>query len=171
MTAAKSGPALASDSIDFIDKNDTGRIFLRLFEHVPDPGGAHTHEHLYKIRSRDREKRHLGFPGNCPGQQGLAGAWAACHQHTAWDSASELLETGRILKEFDQFAHLFLGFINACDILEGHIVFVFRQHPCFALAETQRTTPATALHLAHEKYPHTDEQQQREPADEYLHQQ
>ena len=41
-------PALA-DRVDLIDKNDAGRVLLRLIKQVPDPGGADADEHLHKI--------------------------------------------------------------------------------------------------------------------------
>src|SRR5207248_5930400 len=42
------------------------------------------------------------------------------------------------------------------------------EHSRLALAEAERASPAAALHLSHEEYPHADQEQHREPRDENL---
>ena len=58
-------------------------------------------------------------------------------------------------------------------VLERGLVLLLGEHACLALAEAHGTAaPAgAALHLAHEEYPHADQQQHREPVDENLQQQ
>src|SRR6476661_7579580 len=45
MRATQPCPTLTTDRIDFIHKNDTGRMTLGLIEQVTYTAGAHTHEH------------------------------------------------------------------------------------------------------------------------------
>src|SRR5690606_17701555 len=61
----------ATNSIDFIDKNDTRCLFLSLFKQVTYPRGAHTHKHLHKIRARQGEERHLCLTRYCFREQSL----------------------------------------------------------------------------------------------------
>ena len=68
VAAAQSGTALASDRIDFINENDTGSVTLGLVEEIPDTGGAHADEHLYKFSAADGEEWDVGFAGNSVGQ-------------------------------------------------------------------------------------------------------
>ncbi len=63
----------ATDGVDLIDKNDTGRFFPRLFEQVADPAGAYSHEQFDKVGTAHREERNLGFAGHRLCQQGLTG--------------------------------------------------------------------------------------------------
>src|SRR5690606_18806361 len=106
------------------------------------------------------------------GQQGLAGAGRANHQHAARDLAAEALELAGIAQELDQLRHLFLGLVDPRHIGEGHPDLVLGHHPRPALAERHGPTAATAaLHLPHEEDPDADQQQEREPGNEYLQQQ
>ena len=94
------------------------------------------------------------------------------HQDAARNLAAQFLELARIAQEVDQLLDLFLGFFNACDVVEGDAHLVFAQHPCTALAKGQRAAAAAAaLHLAHQVYPHRNEEQEGEPGDKNLHQQ
>ena len=65
---AKSGAAVAPDSIYFVDEDDAGRIFLALFEHVAHAAGADADKHLDKVRTRYREERDIGLAGDGPGE-------------------------------------------------------------------------------------------------------
>ena len=59
--AAKAGAAMAADGVDFVDKDDAGRVLLGLFEHVAHAGGADADEHLDEVRARNGEERHVGL--------------------------------------------------------------------------------------------------------------
>ena len=162
--APEAGTAMASDGVDLIDEDDTGRMLLRGLEHVANARGAYADKHFDEIRARDREKRHLGFTRNGFREQGLAGTGRAHHQDPARDASAELLELARVAQEVDQFGDLGLGFVGARNIIECHVHLVLAEHARLALAERHRTASArTALHLAHEKHPDADQQQEREP--------
>src|SRR6516165_11342425 len=140
---------MPADGIDFIDKNNAGRVLLALFEHVTHPAGTDADKHLDKAGAGDREERHVRFAGNSSGKQGLAGAWGPDQQHTLRDLTAEALELLRIFEVFDDFLELLLCFIDAGDILESYAPDLLGQQPRPALAETHGPT-AAALHLAHE---------------------
>ena len=55
------GAAMTADRVDFVDEDDARRVLLGLLEHVAHAAGAHAHEHLDEVRSRNREERHVRF--------------------------------------------------------------------------------------------------------------
>src|SRR5690242_12621111 len=50
VATAQAMSAAAPDRIDFVNKDQAGRVFARLLEHVPHAAGSHTDKHLDKIR-------------------------------------------------------------------------------------------------------------------------
>ncbi len=165
LAAAETGAAMAADRIDFVDEDDAGRVLLALFEHVAHPAGADADEHLDKVGTGDGEERHIGLAGDGAGQQGLAGAGRPDQQQALGDLAAEALEFLRILEEFDDFLEFLLGFVDAGDVLEGDATVLLVQQLGARLAEAHGLA-APRLHLAHEKDPYADEQQEREPRNE-----
>ena len=83
VTAAQTGTALATDGIDFVNKDDARRIFLCLLEHIAHTAGTYADEHFDKIRTGNAEKRHTGFTGNRFGQKGFTRTRAARQQNAA----------------------------------------------------------------------------------------
>ena len=138
VAAAQAGAALAADGVDFVDEHDAGRVLLGLLEHVAHARRAHADEHLDEVGAGDREERHLRFAGDRLGEQRLAGARIAHHQHAARNAAAELLELGRIAQELDQLGDLFLGLVAAGDVGKGHRVVRLVEHARLALAERER---------------------------------
>ena len=134
VSAAQAGAPVAADRVDFIDKDDAWRVFLGLFEHIPNSGGADANEHLHEIRSRDGEKRHTRLAGNGLGQQGLAGSRQPDHQNAARNLAAEPLEFARIFEEVHQFDDLLLGFFHTGNIGERHLdlILTLQARPGFA---------------------------------------
>jgi hypothetical protein len=172
MSAAEAGATMAAHRIDLVDKDDTGRVFFSLIEHVAYPRGTDTDKHFDEIGARNGEEGDLGFAGDSLGQQGFTGTGRAHHQDAPRNLATQLLELGGIAQELDQFGHFFLGFVDARDVVERDIDLVFAQQACLALAERHRATSAAAtLHLAHEEYPQADQHDEREPADKHMTQQ
>ena len=76
----------------------------------------------------------------------------------------------RVFQEVHNFFDLFLRLVAASHISKRDLVGVFVEHAGFAFAKTERTTLATALHLAHEVDPYADQQQHWPPADQQRHQ-
>ncbi|CRQ89159.1 hypothetical protein PAERUG_P45_London_17_VIM_2_12_12_02414 [Pseudomonas aeruginosa] len=170
VTTAQAGAAMAADGVDLVDEDDARRMLLGLVEHVADTGSAHADEHLDEVGTGNGEERHLGFAGDGLGQQGLAGAGRADHQHAARDTAAQALELARIAKELDQLADLLLGLVAAGDVSEGGLDLVLGQQARLALAEAHRAaaTAAATLHLAHEEHEDGDDHQDREAGDQQL---
>ena len=156
---------MASDGVDLVDEDDAGRVFLALLEHVTDPAGADPDEHLDEVRARNREEGDIRFAGDGAREQRLAGAGRSHQQHALRDAAAEALELLRIAKVFDDLFQLFLGLVDAGDILEGDATRFLGQHPRLRLAEAHGA-PAAGLHLAHEEDPDADQQQHREPGNQ-----
>ena len=166
MPAAETVPAMTADRVDFINENEARSVLFSLLEHVANARGSHADEHLDEIRTTDREEWHIGLAGNRSGEQRLAGSRRPDHEDAFWDASAELLESLRILKKLDQFRDLFLGFLDAGDILEGDSVFFLRQHTRLALAEIQRAASGH-LDLRSEKEIEDDEEEgDREEADD-----
>ena len=63
----------------------------------------------------------FGLAGDGLGQQGLAGARRADHQHAARDLAAQLLELGGVAQELDQLGDFLLGLVATGDVTEGHL--------------------------------------------------
>ena len=47
--AAKPGASLPAHGVQFVDKQQTGSVFLGCVEQIPDAGGADPNKHLYKF--------------------------------------------------------------------------------------------------------------------------
>src|SRR5438067_10222 len=73
VTAAQAGAALASDGVDLIDKDDAGRVLLRLIEEVAHSRGAYADEHLDEFRAGDAEEGDARFARDRFAQQRLPG--------------------------------------------------------------------------------------------------
>src|SRR5206468_3675158 len=127
--------AMTTDSIDFVDEDDAGGVLLALFEQVADSACAYADKHLDKVRSGDREERHIRFAGNRARQQSLAGSRRSDEQHSLGNATAELLELLRLAKVLDDFLQLFFGFIYAGHILECDLFLLHRQQASAALAE------------------------------------
>jgi hypothetical protein len=118
IAAAEAGAARAADGIDLVDEDDAGRGALRLFEHVAHAACADADEHFDEVRTGDGEEGHAGFACDRAGEQRLTRARRADEQRAFRDLAAEALELGRVLQELDDLLQLFLGFIDAGDVIE-----------------------------------------------------
>ena len=114
----------------------------------------------------------LASPAIALGEQRLAGAGRADHQHAARNLAAELLELARVLQEVDDLADFFLGFVDAGHVGERDVDLVLVRAAARGSCRTtwRPAPPAAALHLAHEVDPDADQQQDRERGNEQLHQ-
>ena len=95
---------------------------------------------------------HIGFARDGARQQRLAGARRADQQHALGDMAAELLEFLRVAQEVDDLVQVFLGLVDAGDVLERHAALALGQHLGAALAEAHGLA-AARLHLADEEDP------------------
>src|SRR5262249_20063326 len=62
-----------------------------------------------------------------------------------------------------QLLYFFLGLVTAGHIGKSDVVVALVEHACARLAKRKRAAASSALHLAHEKDPHADQEQHREP--------
>lgn len=102
---------VTTHGIDLIDKNNTGRIFLRLLKKVTHSAGADTDKHLDKLGTRAAKERHP-----C-----LAGKWlcaARSCQCRASRPSKHPLGRGRLerkllrlVQKFDNLLQFLLGFV------------------------------------------------------------
>ncbi|MNC31197.1 hypothetical protein D3C75_795110 [compost metagenome] len=125
MSAAKSGAALTSDSIDFIDKDNTRCILLRILEQITHTGCADTDEHFHEVGTGDAEERNTGFTGYRTCQQGFTCTWRAYEKHTLRNTGAYCGEFARIFQEFNDFDKLLLLFVGPCNILEADLLLLF----------------------------------------------
>src|SRR4029079_19555127 len=96
VAAAEAGAAMAADRVDFIDKDNAGRVLLRLLEHVAHATGADADEHLDEVGTGNGEEGHFGFARARARDQGLAGAGRADQQHAARNASAQPLELAGI---------------------------------------------------------------------------
>src|SRR5271163_1903111 len=118
MAAAESGAAMAANSINLVDENNAGSVFLALLEEIAHAAGADADEHLDEIGARNREERDICFAGNRAREQSLSCSRRANQQHALRNAPAELLEFLRILQEVDDFVQLFLGLVDSGHVLE-----------------------------------------------------
>ncbi len=156
---------MATDRINFVDKDDARRILLGLLKHVTNAARTNTYKHFHKVRTGDCEERYVGFPRDRAREQGLTGTGRANKQHTLRDMPAQPLEFGRIAQEIDNLFQIILRFVDTGHILKRHPSMALRQQFRLGLAKAHGLA-ATALHLAHEENPHTDQKQHREPGDQ-----
>ena len=97
VAAAQSCAALTAYRINLIDKNDTGRVLLRLFKQIAYTGCTDADKHLHEIGTRYGEKRHPRFPCNRAGQQGFTSTRRAHQQDTFRNSCAEFVVLFRVL--------------------------------------------------------------------------
>ena len=64
MTSTQPCSTKSANGINFIDKNNAGRMFLSLLEKVTNTRRSNAHKHFNEVRSTNTEKRHIGFAGN-----------------------------------------------------------------------------------------------------------
>src|SRR5258708_34963991 len=148
------------------DKYIARGVLLALLEHIAAAARADADEHFDKIAARYRKNRHIRFPGNRAGEQGLAGAGRPDQQHALRNLSAKPLKFLRVLQVLDDLLELLLGLVDARDVLKGDTSDLLGQQPRPALAKTH--SPATAtLHLSHEEDPHADQHEHREPGNQH----
>src|SRR5215510_8426941 len=96
MPATEAGSAVASDRVDFVDKDDARSFLFALREKVPDSGSSNADEHFYKIGTADTEERDPSFACDGASQQGLAGSRRPHEQTPFGNSAAKSREFFRI---------------------------------------------------------------------------
>ena len=141
-----------------------------MFEHIAHTACADAHEHLDKVRTRYRKKRHPRLTRNGAGQQGLTRTRRAHEQSPFGNLATKAREFLRVAQEFDNLFQLFLGLVDASHIVKRHAALLFGQKLRAAFAKAHGPTTPAALHPVHEKDPHTNQQDKGQPRGNDCHQ-
>ena len=166
VTAAVTRATMTTDSVNLVDKHDARCVFLGLFEHVTDTGCAHAYKHFHKVRTGNGEERHTRLTCDRPRKKRLTCARRTNKQRALRNLSAQTREFLRVAQEFHDFFQLFLGFINAGDIVKGHAAMLFGQHLGFGFAKTHGPATTTALHPVHEVDPDTNQQQEGQQGDQ-----
>ena len=114
------GTAVAPDGINFIDEDDGWCVLFGLGEQISHARCSDPHKHFDKVRAGNRIKRHIGFPGNGSGKQGLTCSRRAIQKHTLRDSGSDFQELFRVAQKLFDLVELFDGLIGSGNVLKGH---------------------------------------------------
>jgi hypothetical protein len=165
VTATEPGAAMAADSVDLVDEDDRRSVALALIEEIAHATRPDTHEHLDEVRARHREERHARLAGDRLREQRLARARGTEQQRALRDASAEALELLRVLQELDDLLQLLLRLVGARHVLERDARILIERELRARLAELQRGR-AARLHLAHDEEPRTDEDEDREVADD-----
>ena len=108
VAAAQTGAAMTADSVDFVNKQQTGGIFLSLRKHVTNTRRTDADKHFDEIRTRNREKRYICLAGYRFGQQGLSGTRRTDQQNAFRNFAAQSLKLGRVFQKVNNlFQFLF----------------------------------------------------------------
>jgi len=105
VSAAPSVSASSADSIDLVEKDDAGGVFLGLSEEVPDAAGADADEHLDEVGAGDVVEGDIGLSGDGFGKQGFSAAGRSDEENAFRDSSAEALEAFGALEERDDRRH------------------------------------------------------------------
>ena len=165
MSAAEACATVTADCVDFVDEDDAGGVLLALLEEVADAGCADADEHLDEVGTGDGEEGDVGFAGYCAGEEGFACAWRSDEQDALGDAAAEALELLGFAEELDDLLELFLGFVDAGDVLEGDLLLLHGEQAGAGLAEAHGLV-AAGLHLAQEEEPEAEKKGERCDGDE-----
>ena len=77
MSAAKACASVTAHSIDLIDEDDCGCVFLCFAEKVANTACADTDEHFNKVGTGNGEEGNACFAGNCSCKKGFTGTGLA----------------------------------------------------------------------------------------------
>ena len=111
-------PALA-DRVDLVDEDDRRRPLARLGEQVAHPRGADADEQLDEARAGHGEERHRRLAGDGAGEQRLAGAGRAGHEHAPRRDGPGGGVLLVVAQEVDDLGDVALDALVAGDVGEG----------------------------------------------------
>jgi hypothetical protein len=168
MTAAESGTAMTSNSVDLVHEHDGRSFGLRPLEQIAHAACAHADEHLDEFRPGNAEERHARLTRHRAGHQRLAGAGRPDHQHAFRDARAEADELLRLFQELDHFGQFLLGFLRARHIDEGHLRTLHIAHHARPAASEIHRLILTAAHRAAETPDQPDDQDGRQQGDRQL---
>src|SRR5450756_1269359 len=170
VAAADACAAMAPHGVDFVDEHNAWSILLRLCEQVPDAACAHADKHLDELRTRHVEERHFGLAGDCASKQRLSTARRSNQQCALGNLGTHYRKLLGVLEVVDQLARLFLGLIQAGNILKRHARAIVHEQLGLALAKPDHLVVLATLHALHHEEPEPEQEhklslihQQRQP--------
>src|SRR5262249_29155211 len=92
MAATEAGSTVTPNRVDFVDKDDAGRLLFALNEKVTDSGGSDADKHFYEIGTADTEERNPHCARDVASQQALARSRRPHEQTTFGNSAAKSRE-------------------------------------------------------------------------------
>ena len=121
MTTPHTSAAMTANSINLIDKDNAGSIFLALHNQITNPTGANANKHFDEVRSGDRKEWYASFTGDGSAQQSFTSTWSTDQQNTFRDTATEAREFFRIFQKGDDFFKFIFGFVNTGHVVKGDL--------------------------------------------------
>src|SRR6266704_403292 len=137
VVAVDAGPTLATDGIDFINKDDARGRFLGLIEQVTHATGTDPDQHFDELRTTYCEEWHARLACNGTCQERLAGSRRAHQQHSTRNLATQALELLRRLEKFNHLDKIIFRLIDACHIGECRARPISRHYLCAGLPEAE----------------------------------
>ena len=158
LSAANSGAALPSDSVDFVDEEDRRGVLARFGEKIADAARADADEHLNKLRPVDREEGNASFSRDGARQQRFTRAWRAKEQRSARNSRAHSFVFRRILQEVDDFDEFRLHLIHSRDVGESRAFAALR---IVFLRQAVRLTEAKRIARGANRAENEEEEEER----------
>ena len=118
VVAAHLAVALFADGVDLVDKDDTGRLLLRLTEQVAHLARAHADEHLDEFRAGHGEERDVRLTGDGLGEHRFAGTRRADEQDALGHGRADFLILAGIMQIVDDLGEVLLRLVLAGDVVE-----------------------------------------------------
>src|ERR1019366_4709083 len=92
VSAAEASAAVTPNSVNFVDEDDAGSVFLALLEQVAHAARTDAHEHFDKVRAGNGEERNIRFARDRARQQGFARSRRSNQQHALRNASAKFLE-------------------------------------------------------------------------------
>ena len=161
VSAAVMAVTAFSDGIHLINKNDTRSHGLCLLKEVTNSRSTDTDKHFHKVRTAQREERHIGFSGYGFGQKGFTGSRRAHQQSSFRKSGTDFYVFSRIVQKIHHLCQGFLGFILSRHIGKGHSGLFFHINLGIAFSDASHHS-AAFTNTAHYKHGHGINQNKRQ---------
>ena len=129
--------ARLADGVELVYEHDARGFFARLLEEVAGARGADADEHLDELCAAHTEEGDARLARDRAREEGLAGARGADEEHALGYLAADLRVFPRVLEEIDHFDELFLGLVDARDVVETRLDVALGHDHRLVLAECQ----------------------------------
>ncbi len=124
MTTSHAMSTVTPNSVNFVYKNKTRRIFLPLLKHIADPTSSNPYEHLHEVRTTNREKRDVRLARNSARQKSFTSPWRPYHENSLRNCSTKSLELSGVAKKIDNLKKFLFCLLNSSNVLESHLMLV-----------------------------------------------